>query len=87
MSEAMSWSNTTPCVAESRQDVAVIFAPGRRRRLPVIGEIDVRLAHWLPGKLAEEFPLIVEMFWSKARIITTWGRGQVCRHFLISLYD
>ena len=36
--------------AGSRQDRA---APGGRRRLPVIGGIDIRLAHWLPGELAE----------------------------------
>ena len=36
------------------QDMASVFAPGRKGRLPVIGEIDVRLAHWLAGKLAEQ---------------------------------
>ena len=52
MTEAGSWSNTPLCVADG-QDMAAIFVPGVRARLPVIGGIEVRLAHWLPGKLAE----------------------------------
>ena len=38
------------------QDMAAVFAPrmGREEFLAV-GEIDVRLAHQLPGKLTEEY--------------------------------
>ena len=55
MSEAKSWSNTPPCVADSRQDMAAVFTPSRRGRLPVIGEIDVKLAFQLPGKATEGY--------------------------------
>ena len=53
MSEGKSWSNTSPCAADIRQVMVGVFIPRGRRRLPVIGEIDVMLAHQLPGKLAE----------------------------------
>ena len=39
----------------SRQDMAAVFTSGRRGRLPVIGEIDVRLAFQLPGKATERY--------------------------------
>ena len=47
MSEARSWSDTSPCVADGGQDMAAVFALGKGR-LPVTGGCDVRLAHWLP---------------------------------------
>ena len=53
MSEARYRSNTPPCVAGGRQDMAAVFVPSGRGRLPVIGRIDVRLALQLPGKAAE----------------------------------
>ena len=52
MSEARSWSDTSPCVADGRQDVVAVFVRSERG-LAVIGGIDVRLAHQLPGKLTE----------------------------------
>ena len=36
-SEAKSRSNTTPCAAVGRQNMAAVFASGGRRRLSVIG--------------------------------------------------
>ena len=39
MSEARSWSDTPLCVADGRQDKAVVFAPGVIERLPVIGDL------------------------------------------------
>ena len=56
MSEARSWSDISPappCAAEDGQDMAAVFAPWGRVRLPVIRGIDIRLAHPLPGKPAE----------------------------------
>ena len=50
--EARSWSNTSLCVADSKQDMAADFATRGRRRLPFIGGINVRLAHKSPGKPA-----------------------------------
>ena len=52
LSDVKSWSNTPPCVVHGRQDMVAVFA-GVRGALPVTGEIDVRLTHWLPGKPAE----------------------------------
>ena len=49
-----SWNDTPPWMAGGRQDMAAVFATRGSERLPVIGEIDVRLAHWLPAKPAEE---------------------------------
>ena len=49
ISEARSWSDTPLCAA----DMAAVFTPRGKGRLPVIGEVDIRLAGWLPGKLAE----------------------------------
>lgn len=67
------------------QDMAAIFAPrmGRERFLAV-GEIDVRLAHQLPGKLTEEHvprcPFGKLSLWRcsdlKVRTTTSWGRGK-----------
>ena len=37
-----------------RQDMATKMAAGEKERLPFIGGIEVRLAHQLPGKPAEE---------------------------------
>ena len=53
VSEARSWSDTPPCAVDGGQDMAAVCAGGGGWVLPVIGEIDVRLAHWLPGKSAE----------------------------------
>ena len=47
-----SWSNTSPCLANSRQTTAAIFTPRGRRRVPLAGEIDISLAQQLPGKPA-----------------------------------
>ena len=85
MSEARSWSSTPPCVADSRQDMAAVFTPSRRGRLPVIGEIDVKLAFQLPRKATEgyapnhTFDKRNGEFWSKARTSHSWDLGQVCR--------
>ena len=54
-SEAKSWSDNPLYTAAGRQDMATVFATGDggrgvRRRLPVIGGIDVSLAYQLPGK-------------------------------------
>ena len=54
MSEIRSWSDTPLCAADGGQDMAAVFASGGRRRLLVKGGIDIRWAHWLPGKPAEE---------------------------------
>ena len=53
MPEEKSWSNPPLCEVDSRQDMAAVFTPGGRGRLPVIGGIDVRLTYWLPRKPAE----------------------------------
>ena len=42
------------CTVDSRQDMAAVFAPRGKWRLPVIREMDIRLVHVLPGKPAEE---------------------------------
>ena len=52
-SEARSWSDTPPGAEDSRQDMAAVFTPGGKGRLPVIGAIDIRLAHRLPREPAE----------------------------------
>ena len=41
------------CVADGGQDMAVVFVPRGRERLPVTRGIDLGLAYQLPGKLAE----------------------------------
>ena len=45
-----SWSDTQPCVADGRQDIAVSLPYQRKKKV----EIDFRLIHWFPGKPAEE---------------------------------
>ena len=40
MSEARSWSDTTLCAADSRQDKVAVFSTRGRGRLPVIEGID-----------------------------------------------
>ena len=71
-SEARSCSDAQLCVVDSRQDMEAVLAPRGKWRLPVIGGINIRLAHQLPGKLAEghapQSPLI--------RTVTSWGRGK-----------
>ena len=71
--------------------MASVFTPGGwgwwGGRLLVIGGIDFRLAHWLPGKLAEghapHHPFDNLSRWKcsdlKVRTITSWDLGQVCR--------
>ena len=78
MSEARSWSNPQPCVANRRQDVEVVFVPEWRGSLPVIGGIDVRLAHQLQGKPAERHSphhhfesYQVKIFYLKIRTISS----------------
>ena len=44
-------------MADGGQDMAAIFAPGERGRLPVIGGTNVRLAHQFLGKIAKGTPL------------------------------
>ena len=52
-SKAKSWSNTPPCIADGEQDTAAVFEIQQGEgRLPVIGGIDIRLAHQLPRKPA-----------------------------------
>ena len=46
MSEARSWSDTPLRVADSRQDLAAVFTPRGKGRLPVMGGI---LSGWLVG--------------------------------------
>ena len=52
MSEARPWSDTSPHVADGRQAAVAVFVRSERG-LAVIWGTDVRLAHQLPGKLAE----------------------------------
>ena len=60
MSEARSWCETLLCAADDRhnmklwQQSSLGYAGRWREGLPVTGGIEVRLAHWLPGKPAEE---------------------------------
>ena len=57
MSEAKgSWSDTPPCTADGRQDLAAVFTPRGRGRLPVVEGIDIGWPiSWLPGKPAEGY--------------------------------
>lgn len=60
--------------------MAAVFAPRDRKRLPVIQGIDIRLAPWLPGKLAEghtpHYPLDKLSWWLKLEqsIAGAWGK-------------
>ena len=48
-SKAKSRSNTPPCIVDGEQDTAVVFEIQQGEgRLPVIGGIDIRLAHQSP---------------------------------------
>ena len=95
MSETRSWSDTTLCAADGKQDVAAVFALRGRGRLPVRERTDFRLAQGLPGKSAEEhtphYPFGKlsngESSDLKIRTITSWGQGQGHRHLPIRLYD
>ena len=49
--------------------MAAVIAIGGRGRLPVVGEIDVKLAHWLPGKSAEVYALHIPL-----QLRTIWER-------------
>ena len=86
-SESRSWGDTPPCVADCGRDVVAVLAPGGRRRLPVVGEADVRLARWLSGKLSERHvphhPFDKLSWWRcsdlKIRTVTSWGGGKDIR--------
>lgn len=41
-----------PWTAKGRQKATTTFMPQARKRLPFLGETDVRVAHQLPGKQA-----------------------------------
>lgn len=49
--------------------MAAVIATAGSGRLPVAGEIDVKLAHWLPGKSAEVYaphvPLQLRTIWEQ----------------------
>ena len=49
-----SWGNTSLCVVHGRQDGAAVFGveAGREVEMTSYRTIDVRWAHWFPGKLA-----------------------------------
>ena len=47
-----SWSDTPPWPADGKQNMVAIFTTRVRRKLPLIGESDVRLTHQLAGKPA-----------------------------------
>ena len=91
VSEAGSWSDTPPCVADCGKDMAAVLATWGRGRLPVMGRTDVRLAHQLPGKPAEGPPLAAPLIDyhsgdssdSKISKITSWRQEQVRRHLLV----
>ena len=53
VSKAKSWSNAPLCAAGGELDMEVVFTNRRRGRVTVIEGIDIKLAHWLPGKPAE----------------------------------
>lgn len=48
MSEAMSWSNTSLCMASDGKDMAAVFTPGRKEEIASYSGNYVRLAVWLP---------------------------------------
>ena len=86
-SEARSWSNSPPRAADGGEGGRTwrqSLLPWGGERLPGVGEIDVMLAHQLPGKLAEEHAPrrpFDKLSWRacsdlKVRIITSWGRGK-----------
>ena len=90
--EELTWLKQGPRATPHRvRQVAgrtreAVFAPRGRGRLAVIGGIEVRWAHWLPGKIAEGTPLTsplisyqVETFRCTVRTIISWGLGQVFR--------
>ena len=53
MSEARPWSNTPSCMADGMA-VVLVIGEGSEGIYQLPKEIDVRLAHQLPGKPAEE---------------------------------
>lgn len=48
MSEAMSWSNTSLCMANDGKDIAAVFTPGRKEEIANYSGNYIRLAVWLP---------------------------------------
>ena len=76
-SKARSWSDTPLCVADSRQDMVAIFAPGGNGRLLDIGGMT---SGWLisyQGNQQRSTPLTTPLI----RAIGSWSRGQICRKF------
>lgn len=50
----MPEARSPPCAAGGWQDRAAVSAPRDGGKLAVIGGIDLRSAHWVPGKPREE---------------------------------
>lgn len=48
MSEAMSWSNTSLCMANDGKDMAAVFTPGGKEEIASYSGNYIRLAVWLP---------------------------------------
>ena len=53
MSEARSWSDTSPRVADGRQDVVAVFAPQGQGDIVSSRNNGCQAGSWLPWKLAE----------------------------------
>ena len=95
MSETRSWSDTLPCAADSRQDMATVFASrvwgekvtSYRGNLHQDGSSVTRET----SRGSSPHCPFVKLWWRcsdlKIRTITSWARGQVCRHLQIRLYD
>lgn len=83
MSEARPWSNTPSCMADGMA-VVLVTGKGSEGIYQLAKEIDVGLAHQLPGKPAEEHhcPFEKLSYWNcsdlEIRAITSWSWGQVC---------
>lgn len=54
-SEATSWSNIPPCAPDDGQKMEAVFAPRGKGEIASYSENYIRLALWLPGKLAEGY--------------------------------
>ena len=57
MSKARSWNDTPLCVAESVQNLAVVFAPRCKGRLSVIGRSKISLVISYQGNQQRGMPL------------------------------
>ena len=71
-SEARSWSDTPPCAVDDGQDMAAVFTPKWKKRLPVIGELMSGGLIRYQGNQQRGTPLTAPLI----RIITSWGRGR-----------